>query len=86
MTWRDYLPTTRERGSYQGPLSTYAEYHAIGVGFLAGPRYAGLLVAYAALRCSRCALDGHLRDAVSELGYAAVGLTLRIAVETITND
>jgi len=36
MTFRELLPTKRETGPYQGPLSTYSEYHAVLLGLVVG--------------------------------------------------
>jgi hypothetical protein len=36
MGWRKYLPTHGERGLYNGPLSTYGEWHSLGHGLYHG--------------------------------------------------
>lgn len=81
---RRYLPTRQERGKYTGPLSTFAEYHALGVGFAAGImglQYAEPLVAYATGNgAGKIRRSGHLKDAAQELGYTAAGIVAGLAV------
>lgn len=36
MNWQRYLPRKREGGKYQGPLSTYREYHSTILGLVVG--------------------------------------------------
>lgn len=80
MNWRQYLPTVRERGAYTGPFSTYAEYHAVGVGFLLGPEMATEVAAYGVgSGAGRTYGSGHLRDAAREVAYTGLGVGLRMA-------
>jgi len=75
---RPYLPTRQERGSYTGPLSTFAEYHAVGVGFALGPHSADVLAAYGAgSGGGKARRSGHLTDAWKELAYVGLGAGLR---------
>lgn len=82
MNLRQYLPTVEERGSYTGPFSTYAEYHAVGVGFigmLVDPSLLEPVVAYGAgSGAGKARRSGHARDAALELGYTALGAALAI--------
>lgn len=75
---RRYLPTRQERGKYTGPLSTFSEYHALGVGFaggIMGLEYAEPIVAYTAgTGGGKVRRSGHLKDAAQELGYTAAGI------------
>lgn len=74
-----YWPTVKERLPYTGPLSTFAEYHAVGVGFVLGPEYAHLVVAYGlTVGGGKTLKSGHMRDAFKELGYVAIGVALRM--------
>lgn len=76
--FRRYLPTVQERGKYTGPFSTFAEYHALGVGFALGPQFVDVAAAYgAASGTGKCRRSGHLTDAVKEMGYAGLGIGLR---------
>jgi ABC-type Fe3+ transport system permease subunit len=81
--WRAYLPTHDEQGVYRGPLSTFAEYHAVGVGFVVTLISAWLLlpVVYAAVSGKLQRLSGHTRDAAKELGYVALGAALATVVK-----
>lgn len=75
-----YLPTRQERGKYTGPLSTFSEYHALGVGFALGPEFSGVAAAYAAgSGGGKLRRSGHIRDAMQEVGYTGLGIGLRMA-------
>lgn len=85
---RRYLPTREERGKYVGPLSTFAEYHAIGVGFVGAfnPELLAEVAAYGAGSATgKAKRSGHFKDAAKELAYvgigAAVGLYMRRHME-----
>lgn len=79
--WRQYLPSVQERGRYTGPFSTFAEYHALGVGFALGPQSGEVLAAYGAgSGAGKARRSGHLRDAWRELAYVGLGAALRIVV------
>lgn len=87
MNWRDYLPTIQERGRYTGPFSTFAEYHALGVGFigaLVAPDALEAVVAYGAgSGTGKARRSGHALDAAKELGYTALGAALAIGVKAM---
>jgi len=71
-------PTRTETGPYTGPLSTLAEFHALGVGYALGPRFQE--VAADLLTDSESGnrpQSDHLADAVDELAYAGLGVGLR---------
>lgn len=76
-----YLPSVKESGKYTGPLSTFAEYHAVGVGFALGPRSGEVLAAYGAgSGAGKCRRSGHLTDAWKEMAYVGVGAGLHALV------
>lgn len=76
---RPYLPSVKERGKYTGPFSTFAEYHAVGVGFALGPDNVGAVAAYGVGSGSgKIRRSGHLRDAWKEMAYVGIGVGLRI--------
>lgn len=77
--WRQYLPSVKEKGKYTGPLSTFAEYHALGVGFALGPQSGEVLAAYGAgSGAGKARRSGHLTDAWKELAYVGLGMGLRV--------
>lgn len=76
---RPYLPTVQERGEYTGFLSTFAEFHAIGVGFALGPEHVDLVAAYGlGTAGGKAKRSGHLTDAYREMAYTGLGVALRI--------
>lgn len=90
MSLEQYVPTDGERGSYQGFLSTFAEYHAVGVGFLfylIDPAFLGPIIGYGIGRGSARGgedtrpLSGSAWDASKELAYVALGVGLAIGME-----
>lgn len=87
MSWRDYLPTVQETEPYTGPFSRFAEYHALGVGFvvvLADPALLGHVVAYAmGSGGGRSLRSGHARDAAYELAYTGLGAGLAIVARAL---
>jgi hypothetical protein len=87
MNWRDLLPSVQERGRYTGPFSTYAEYHAVGVGFLAmlvNPDLLAPVVAYGVGHgAGKARRSGHATDAAKELGYTALGAALALGVRAL---
>jgi len=81
-----YLPSRQERGKYTGPLSTFAEYHAVGVGFAAGvePSLLEPVAGYAAgTGAGKCRRSGHLSDAAKELGYTGLGVGLAVGMRAL---
>jgi hypothetical protein len=81
---RSLLPTVQERGRYTGPFSTFAEYHALGVGFALGPQFQEVAAGYGAgSGGGKCRRSAHLSDAVKELAYAGLGVGLRYAVGVV---
>ena len=75
--FRKYLPTVQERGAYTGPFSTFAEYHAVGVGYALGPERMDLVVAYGTgSGAGKIRRSGHLTDAWKELAYTGLGAAL----------
>lgn len=81
---RPYLPSKQERGRYTGPFSTFAEYHALAVGFALGPRFAEVAAAYGTSHgAGKCRRSGHLTDAWKELAYAGLGVGLRVATGAV---
>lgn len=84
MPLTDYLPTTEERGRYTGPFSTLAEYHAVGVGFVAvlvDPDLLEPVIAYGIGSAGgKTRRSGHATDAGKELGYTALGAGLAVLV------
>jgi hypothetical protein len=79
-----YLPSVKERGTYTGPLSTFAEYHAVGVGFALGPQSGEVLAAYGAgSGGGKARRSGHLTDAWKELAYVGLGAGLRLGLGAV---
>lgn len=80
--WRKYLPTVREEGEYTGPFSIYAEYHALGVGFIAVLIQPALLVPVVAYGLGsgteRKFQTEHFKDAGKELAYTGLGAGLAL--------
>lgn len=73
---RDFAPTESEEGPWRGALSTFAEWHAIGIGLGVGiavgltgkPELMGVLAAYA-LGVEEAG-GGQLADLAKEPAYA----------------
>jgi len=85
MNLKKYLPTVKEKGKYTGPFSTFAEYHAVGVGFALGPQFADVAVAYGVgSGGGKTRRSGHLNDAWQEMAYAGIGVGLRYGIKGIS--
>lgn len=82
MGWRRYLPTARERGEWRGLLSTYAEYHSLGIGLGIGVVAAALaqpalMGSVALIAVGEAEAQGEqLHDVGKEPALALVGLAV----------
>lgn len=85
MNLEQFLPTKQERGKHTGLLSTFAEYHALGIGFLgAAARQEELVGAYAlGTGGGKARRSGHMIDAAKEPAYVALGLGVYYALRLI---
>lgn len=87
MNLRQYLPTIQERGSYTGPLSTFAEYHSLGIGFIAalagGDVFTGAVGYALGTGGGKARRSGHMQDAAQEPAYLAVGAALAFGVRAL---
>ena len=80
---RKYLPTNAEGGDYTGPLSTFAEYHALflglAVGFTGDTDVLAGVIGYITARGNE-QRKSHWKDAAKELGYTGGGIVLGVAL------
>jgi hypothetical protein len=88
--WHRYRPRARESdGAYNGPLSTYREYHALIVGLAAGflsaatGRWELALAAGAVALGVRAAPTGPLEEVRREPWYTLAGLLLAYPVTAL---
>ena len=82
MGWRKYLPTAKEQGEWRGLLSTYSEWHALGIGLAIGILAAALarpelLMTIALIAVGEAEAQGEqLKDVAKEPVLALAGLVV----------
>ena len=85
MNWKKYIPTATERGEWQGLLSTYSEWHSLGIGLAIGIIAAALarpelLMSIALIAVGEAEAQGEqLRDVAKEPALSLAGLAVGYA-------